>query len=313
MSGPIVVIGELPQGVIDRLAQHAEVTQVTDGAALHEAARSGGLQEAEALLVTGQAPIGVDIVQAAPRLRVVSLRAVGYDKVDVDACTRRGIIVCNTPGVLDEAVADLTILLTLGLARRIKAAIGAGQGADAPELGSDVRGRTLGVVGMGRIGRQVARTAHRGFGMPVLYTARRSRQELIGAQVPLDELLQRSDVVSLHVPLSPQTRGLIGRRELSLMKPSAFLVNTARAGLVDFPELEHALLTGGIAGAALDIPVHDYPTAGSRLAGLPQLLLTPHIGSATLETRTAMAEMAAENLLAVLRGGQALSSVNGEG
>jgi lactate dehydrogenase-like 2-hydroxyacid dehydrogenase len=310
----VVVVGAVPEVVLDRLHRETEVHVVSDGEQLRRSARDGALRGVEGLLVTGQAAVDQEVLAAAPALRVISLRAVGHDRVDLEECSRRGIRVCTTPGVLEAAVADLTLLLMLGLARRFREALAPldQPSATPPPLGVDLRGCTLGIVGMGRIGLEVARSAHAAFDMAVLYTARSRRTVELGRQVTLDELLSESDVVSLHVPLSPETAGLIGARELSLMKPSAFLIDTARAGLVDFRALEAALTSQDIAGAALDVPLTDYPAADSPSRRLPQLLLTPHIGSATHGTRTAMAEMAAENLVLVLQGRTALSCVNEE-
>jgi glyoxylate reductase len=310
----VVVVGSLPDEVLARLSADVALAVVANGPALRAMAARDELQDVQGLLVTGQAPVDAEILDAAPALRVVSLRAVGYDRVDVASCSRRGIQVCTTPGVLEGAVADLTLLLMLALARRIREAVAVMEdpGASLPSLGTDLRGATLGVVGMGRIGRQVAASAHHGFGMHVLYTARGTRTEPVGRQTSLHDLLRASDVVTLHLPMSGETAGVIGRRELALMRRTAFLVDTARPGLIDLEALEDSLASGDIAGAALDMPFHEYPPAASRLRQLPQLLLTPHIGSATEGTRRAMADMAADNLLRVLQGQPALSCVNPE-
>ena len=254
--------------------------------------------------------IDAKLLASAPQLRMVANVAVGFDNVDLDACTRRGVAVSNTPGVLDETTADLTWTIMLAVARRLiegdtMARSGQWKGWNLDQLcGTDVWGKTLGILGFGRIGRAVARRA-RGFSMRVLYcNPKRVPQEVeqeLGAEfVERDVLLAQSDFVSLHVPLRPETRGMIGARELALMKPTAFLVNTTRGPVVQEAELAAALAAGTIAGAALDVyerepEIHD----GLRR---PNVVLAPHLGSASLETRTKMAVMAAENAVAFFSG-----------
>jgi glyoxylate reductase len=249
---------------------------------------------------------------AGRRLRVVSNFAVGYDNIDLAACARRGIAVGNTPGVLTETTADLAWALILAAARRVAEAdryVRAGEWRTwGPMLflGSDVHGSTLGIVGLGRIGQAVARRAA-GFGMTILYHGRSRVDEAMEAAldarfVELDELLEQSDIVSLHVALAPETRGLIDAAALARMKPTAVLVNTARGPVVDPVALAAALRGGTIAAAALDVTDPEPISPDDPLLQLPNCLVVPHIASATRATRGRMAAMAAANLIAGVRG-----------
>lgn len=249
---------------------------------------------------------------AGPQLRVVSNFAVGYDNIDVPACARRGIPVGNTPGVLTEATADLAFTLLLAVARRI---------AEADQfvrddrwvtwgplllLGRDVSGATLGIVGFGRIGREVARRAW-GFGMRVLYVDRNQAPSEVEAEtgarrVDLDTLLAESDFVSLHVSLNPETRHLIDAAALSKMRPGSVLINTSRGPVVDQEALTDALRTGHLWGAGLDVTDPEPMRADDPLVRMPNCLVVPHVASATERTRDRMAEKAAHNILAGLRG-----------
>ena len=249
---------------------------------------------------------------AGPDLRVVSNYAVGFDNIDVPACTRRGIAVGNTPGALTETTADLAWALMLAAARRVGEGdryVRAGRWQTWGPLlflGSDVHGSTLGIVGLGRIGQAVARRAA-GFGMTILYSSRSRvdeaiEKELAASYVSLPELLERSDIVSLHVSLAPDTRGLIDAAALSRMKPTAVLVNTARGPVVDPVALAAALRDGTIAAAALDVTDPEPIPFDDPLLSLDNCLVLPHIASATGATRGRMAAMAAANLLAGVRG-----------
>jgi glyoxylate reductase len=239
------------------------------------------------------------LLASAPRLRIVANMAVGTDNVDLAAARARGIAVSNTPDVLTDATADLAWALLLAAARRLawgdRYVRGGGFVGWRPELGigSDVTGRTLGIVGPGRIGRAVAERA-RGFRMRVLECGR-------SGGTPLDELLAESDFVSLHVPLTRDTRHLIGERELRRMRPHAILVNTARGAVVDEAALVRALREGWLAGAGLDV-FENEPALAPGLRDLPNAVLSPHVGSATTATRNRMAELAAESIVAALRG-----------
>jgi glyoxylate reductase len=253
------------------------------------------VRDAEGLLCLLTDPIDAELIGSAPELRAIANYAVGTDNIDLDASTRRGIPVGNTPDVLTETTADLAFALMLAAARRIPEADGyvrAGRwGEWAPDilLGHDIHGATLGIVGYGRIGKAVARRAE-GFGMEVIHG------------IPLGELLERSDFVSLHTPLTPETRGLIGAPELERMKRTAILVNTGRGPLVDTAALTGALHAGQIAGAGLDVTDPEPLPPDHPLLHAPGLVVAPHIGSATHRTREAMVDMAVQNLLAALAG-----------
>jgi len=258
---------------------------------------------------------------AGPQLKVVSNYAVGYDNIDVKEATKRGIVVTNTPGVLTETTADLACALILATARRIVEAdkftrAGKYEGwAPMLFLGQDVYGKTLGIIGMGRIGQAVARRA-KGFNMKVLYNDIRRipeeiEKELNATFVSLDELLEQSDFVSLHTYLSPETYHLINEERLRKMKKTAYLINTSRGPVVDESALVRALKEGWIAGAGLDVYEFE-PKLVPGLAECENAVLLPHIASASVETRTKMATMAAENLLAVLAGKMPPNPVNPE-
>lgn len=258
---------------------------------------------------------------AGPQLKVVSNYAVGYDNIDVNEATKRGIVVTNTPGVLTETTADLAWALILSTARRIVEAdkftrAGKYEGwAPMLFLGQDVYGKVLGIVGMGRIGQAVARRA-KGFNMKVLYNDIRRipeevEKELNATFVSLDELLEQSDFVSLHTFLSPETYHLINEERLKKMKKTAYLINTSRGPVVDETALVRALKEGWIAGAGLDVYEFE-PKLVPGLAECENAVLLPHIASASVETRTKMATMAAENLLAVLAGKMPPNPVNPE-
>jgi len=258
---------------------------------------------------------------AGPQLKVVSNYAVGYDNIDVKEATKRGIVVTNTPGVLTETTADLAWALILATARRIVEAdkftrAGKYEGwAPMLFLGQDVYGKTLGIIGMGRIGQAVARRA-KGFNMKVLYNDIRripeeTEKELNATFVSLDELLEQSDFVSLHTYLSPETYHLINEERLRKMKKTAYLINTSRGPVVDESALVRALKEGWIAGAGLDVYEFE-PKLVPGLAECENAVLLPHIASASVETRTKMATMAAENLLAVLAGKMPPNPVNPE-
>ncbi len=262
-----------------------------------------------------------NLLSKAPNLKVISNMAVGYDNIDVEACTQRGIPVGNTPGVLTDGTADLTMAILLAAARRLFEA-----NQDAREgrwktwsptgwLGRDLSGARLGIVGLGKIGSAVARRA-KGFGMEILFSDPHSNQDLvnqIGARrMELPDLLQESDIVTLHVPLTTHTRHLIDKNALQLMKPSSLLINTSRGPIVDQDALAQALKNGTIGGAALDVTDPEPLPAENELFTLKNCLIVPHIGSATWNTRRRMAERACENLLAGLEGKQLPYCVNPE-
>jgi len=275
--------------------------------------------QADALAVTLTERVDAEALETAPRLKVVAVYAVGYDNVDVAAATCRGIVVTNTPDVLTETTADLAWALILAVTRRIPEADrlvreGRWEGwAPSQLLGADVYGKTLGIIGMGRIGCAVARRAA-GFGMAVLYHTRhplRHEEEVMvhATHLPLTQVLQAADIVTIHTPLTDFTRGLIGKAELAMMRRSAYLINTARGAVVDEAALAEALEQGRLAGAGLDVYQHE-PHVHPRLLELPNTVLSPHIGSATTEARVKMGLMVAENITAVLEGREAPHRVN---
>jgi glyoxylate reductase len=304
----VLVTRRLPDGGVDPLlaAGHELVTRADDTpftpAEMRDAVRD---VDAVVCLLTDRIDDGV-LAAGAGRLRVVANVAVGYDNIDVGAATARGIAVCNTPGVLDETTADLAFLLMLAASRLAHDAE-----ADLRQdrwhgwginqyLGRDVHGATLGLVGYGRIGRAVARRAT-GFGMSVLHHTRTDTGE--PGHVPeLHRLLAESDVVSLHVPLTDATRGLIGRAELAAMRPTAVLVNTARGPVVDEEALADALADGTIFAAGIDVFERE-PEVHPKLLAAPRAVLLPHIGSASVATRTRMAQVACDGAVSVLAGG----------
>ena len=279
-----------------------------------------GAADADALVCLLTDRVDGELLDAAPGLRVVANVAVGFDNIDVPACTARGVLATNTPGVLTEATADLAWALLLAAARRVGEGerlvrAGAWEGWSPTQLvGQPVHGRTIGIVGMGAIGTAVARRA-RGFGMPVLYTSRSARPEVeaeTGArQVPLDELLATADVVSLHAPLTPDTRHLIDAAALARMKPTAILVNTARGPVVDEAALVEALRAGRIAAAGLDVFERE-PALADGLAELDNAVVLPHLGSATTEARATMVGLACANVVAALTGGEPPTPLNPE-
>jgi glyoxylate reductase len=259
------------------------------------------VRDIEGLLCLLTDRIDAELLAHAPNLKVIANYAVGYDNVDVAAAAARGIAVGNTPDVLTDATADLTFALILAIARRIPeeaAAVRAGRWLPwepGENLGADVHGATLGLIGFGRIGQAVAKRA-RGFDMRVLHTDSRSDQPAI------DELLESSDFVSLHAPLTPATHHLVDAGALAKMRPTAYLINTARGTLVDQRALAEALSRGTIAGAALDVTDPEPLPADDPLLKAPNLIVVPHIGSATRITRERMADIAVDNLLAGLDG-----------
>lgn len=305
----VVVTAELPGRLDEILAGHEVVRAPADLRA--------ALADADALLPLLSVRIDEVLLAAAPRLRIVANYAAGYDNVDVPACTRRGVLVTNTPGVLTEATADLTLGLMLAAARRFhegEALVrsGAWRGWAPDQLvGLELDGATLGIVGLGRIGRAVAARA-RAFGMRILYAQRRPAADAGDAEhVPLDALLERSDVVSLHCPLTSETRHLISARELERMKPMAVLVNTARGPIVDEAALAEGLRAGRPWAAGLDV-FEDEPRVHPALLGLPNVVLLPHLGSATVRTRARMAETAARSIADFFAGRPVEHPVNPE-
>ncbi|MCB1743147.1 MAG: D-glycerate dehydrogenase [Gammaproteobacteria bacterium] len=271
----------------------------------------GELHDIDAILSFAHTPIGEPELTRLPRVKVVSNYGVGVDHIDVAAAARHAVPVGNTPGAVDGATADQAMALMLAVARNTVRGDAFARGPDfhafdpAFMLGTDVFGATLGIVGMGRIGIEVARRA-RGFGMQILYYNRRrdetAEQELGARYKDLDALLAESDFVSLNMPLTEQTTGMIDAAALARMKPTAFLINTARGGVVDTDALYAALRDGRIAGAGLDVTEPEPLPRNHPLLGLQNLVITPHLGTSTLGTRKRMGQMALDNLLAGLAG-----------
>ena len=309
MSAPRVFVGRaLPGEALPRLADVAEIDIWPERLPPTPEALRGRVASCDGLIALLTDRVDADLLDAAPALRVVANVAVGYDNIDVPACTARGIPVGNTPGVLTESTADLAFALILAAARRVvEAAEAVKAGAWVtwePEFmaGVDVHGATLGIVGMGAIGSAVAARAA-GFQMRVLHTSR-------SGGVPLPELLAEADFVSVHCPLNDDTRGLIGEPELRLMKRTAILVNSARGPIVDQEALTRALREGWIAAAGLDVTAVEPIPIDDPLLALPNCVVLPHIGSATIATRSRMASMAVDNVLAAFAGDRLPTCVN---
>jgi lactate dehydrogenase-like 2-hydroxyacid dehydrogenase len=311
MKPKVYVTRHLPQSALNELLQVCKV-EIWD----HEMPPPyetilERVQDKEGLICLLTDRIDAALMDAGPRLRVISQCAVGFDNIDVAAATRRGIPVGNTPGVLTDATADFAFTLLMAAARRVSEAIDYVRQDRWKTwgltllLGQDIYGATLGLVGFGRIGQAVARRAQ-GFAMRLLYydMVRQPQAEAeFGAEYrPLEDLLQESDYVSLHVSLTEDTRALIDARALALMKPTAILINTSRGPVVDPDALYEALKDRQIAGAALDVTDPEPLPGDHRLLDLPNLIVAPHIASATVTSRTRMASMAVENLVAGLRG-----------
>jgi glyoxylate reductase len=269
-----------------------------------------GLSQADAAIVTLGDRIDAETIHSTTRLKILANYAVGYNNIDLAAARQRGLVVTNTPDVLTDATADLTWALLLATTRRVvegDALVRSGRWtgwSPTQLLGTDISGKTLGIIGMGRIGQAVAHRAV-GFRMPVRYHTGHlmtdSSLPREWEQRPLPELLREADVVTIHVPLTPATHHLIGARELSWMRPTAFLINTARGPIVDEGALANALKTGVIAGAGLDV-FEQEPAIHSALAQLKQVVLLPHLGSATVHTRVQMGLVCLDNIQAVLDG-----------
>ncbi len=313
----VFVSAPLPGDAIDRLREVAEVV-VSSGQGVRDPGFLERVDSFDALVTLLTDRVDDELLHAAERLRIVANVAVGHDNIDLAACAARSVVVTNTPGVLTEATADLTFALLLAAARRVVEGdrlVRSGSFAGwTPTLllGVPVHGATLGIVGLGRIGQAVARRA-RGFGMHILY-AQRTRlppeleRALLATHVSVDELFAASDFVTLHCPLTAETRHLVDGPRLATMKAGGVLVNTARGGCVDEAALAQALEHGPVGAAALDV-FDDEPRVEPSLLRLSNVVLTPHIGSGDLPTRTAMARMAVDNVLAVLDGRPAPNAV----
>jgi glyoxylate reductase len=296
----IFVTRELPGPALARLREVHDTTVWPEALPPSHETLLEHAAEADALLTLLTDRIDAPLIEAAPKLKVIANYAVGYDNIDVDAASAHSIAVGNTPDALTEATADLTFALLMAAARRIPEASAFAHSGQwqtwepAAFLGADVYGATIGIIGLGRIGQAVVRRAA-GFGMEVLTTETRDQHNL-------EHLLSRSDFVSIHLPLTTGTRNLIGADAFKLMKPTAILINTARGPIVDREALAEALNTGQIAGAALDVTSPEPLPQDDPLWQAPNLLVVPHIGSATWSARERMTQIAVENILAGVEG-----------
>ncbi len=316
----VLVTRPIQQEVIDRISRFCEVQIHPVDEPMPPGVLASAVRDVEGVMPAG-VRITREVIDAAPRLRVVSNIAVGYDNIDLEACNRRGILVTNTPDVLTEATADVAFALILAAARRVVEGdryVRSGQWTRwqwGALWGTEIHGKTLGLYGFGRIAQATARRG-RGFSMRILYSARHRapaeiEREFAAEFVDLETLLRRSDFLSLHVPLTPETRHSIGAKELGLLQPSAFIINTARGPIVDEEALVQALQSHRLAGAGLDV-FENEPHVHPALIGMDNVTLLPHVGSATAETRRRMAMLASENLLVALRGQRPPNLVNPE-
>jgi glyoxylate reductase len=317
----IFVTRSLPGNALDKIKDRCNVTVYPLDRTITKDELMTYLKEADAVISMLSDPIDKEVIEAGKNLKVIANYAVGYNNIDIEAATKSGIAVVNTPDVLTEASADLAWALLLAVSRRVvegdtMTRAGKFRGW-APELllGVPVYGQTLGIIGAGRIGQAVARRA-KGFGMRVLYHNRKRLPEAIEndlgmSYAALDDLLAESDFVSLHCPLTPETKHLIGPRELGLMKQTAVLINTARGPVVDEEALLQALRKKTIFGAGLDVYEKE-PLLTPGLADLPNVVLTPHIGSADTRTRLAMVDMVLNDIIAVLNNERPQNLVNPE-
>lgn len=310
----VLITRRLPSSVLARLEQACDIDLYTGGETIAREELLARISGKAALICLLTDTVDRAVLDAAgPSLRIVANVAVGYNNIDVPACRARGIVATNTPDVLTNACADFTWALMLAVTRRL------GEGERVVRrgewkgwsldymLGMELRGKQLGIVGMGRIGRAVAERAP-AFGMTVAYSARADAGIEGAVRMPVDRLLSTSDIISLHCPMTPETRHLIDQKALTKMKRTAYLINTARGPVVDEAALAWALRERLIAGAALDVYEHE-PAVHPDLLGLENVMLIPHLASATTETRTAMADLAGSNVLAVLNGQPPLTPV----
>jgi len=311
----VFVTRAIASDAIAKLARHATVEVWDRETPPPYAVLKRRVREADALLTMVTDKIDAPLIASAPRLRVISNLAVGLDNIDIEAVTRAGIAVGHTPGVLTEATADLAFALLMAAARRVAQGdreVRAGRWrtwGPAVMLGPDVFGATLGIIGWGKIGRAMARRGS-GFNMRVVYVTRsggrrNSSDEIAGAKaVSLKRLLAISDFISLHVPLTPETRHLIGTNEFALMKRGAIIINTARGGVIDQKALYRSLKSGKLGGVGLDVTDPEPIAPNDPLLKLPNVVITPHIGSASYSSRYNMALIATDNIIAVLKGGK---------
>ena len=316
----VVVTGKIPQVALESLRAAHDVVAWEESTPISRAELLTRVKGADALVTLLTEKVDGELLDAAgPQLKSVSNVAVGYNNIDVPACTQRNVIVTNTPGVLTDATADIAMALILMVTRRLAEGERVIRSQTPWQwgmfymLGSGIQGRQLGIVGMGQIGIATARRA-KAFGMTIAYTKRTpldaaTAKELDATHMDMDQLLATSDVVSLHCPYSPETHHLISTEQLKKMKPTAFLINTARGPVVDEAALVEALTSCTISGAGLDV-FEKEPEVHAGLLGLDNAVLIPHLGSATVETRTAMATTAAKNCLAIMSGATPPNRVN---
>lgn len=316
---PTVVIAmSLEDDLKAQIAEQCEIREVDIRAPRAETLAALG--DADGILLTPFTRVDAEFFDAGPNIRVVSTGSVGYDPIDVPEATRRGVLVCHTPGVLNAAVADLAMTMIFALSLKLfpyEQYVRSGGWArrdPTPGLGRDVRGKTLGVIGFGRIGQEVTRRMQ-GFDMRTLwYDVYTDPHPSAPASEfrPLDELLAESDFVSVHMNLNDASRHMIGAREFNLMKPTAYFINTARGPLVDQAALTAALQNGDIAGAALDVLEQEPPAEDDPIVQLPNVICFSHIGTATEETRRAMRELAVRNVINGVQGKRPEAPVNPE-
>ncbi len=323
MSRPTICIATTLED--DLAAQIAAVAEVaTVAPTVSRAELIAALQGVDGVISPTHFNLDAEFFAAVPGLRVVSQHAVGYNNIDIEAATRHGVAVCNTPTVLNAAVADLTMAIIISLARRLwefeaySRSGGWARGEPYPPLAHDISGKLLGVIGFGRIGREVARRMQ-ALGMRIAwYDVFEGASTAVvddppdAPYRPLDDLLRESDFVTIHTNLTADSHHLIGARELALMKPGAYIVNTARGPVIDQPALVAALESGQIAGAGLDVLEAEPPDPDDPIVRLPNAITFPHIGTATEETRRAMRELAVRNLVAVVSGETPPAIVNPE-
>ena len=320
----VLVLGQLDEALREKLQPLAEIESIDREEPLSEASLQDHLADKNAVVSEPIDTISSAAMDAAPNLRIIANRAVGFDNVHIPDATKRGILVTNTPGVLDAATADLGIALLLATTRRICEAdrfVRAGKWSGFQNdlmLGPDLVGKTIGIVGMGRIGKAFASRA-RAFGLKIIYTRfsppnqedEKLRAELEATRVDLDDLCRQADFISIHCPLNSQTRGLIGQAQLDLMKPKCVLINTARGAIIDEPALVSHLVDKKIAGAGLDVFTNE-PNVPEALLKLDNVVLVPHIGSACFETRFQMSESAVDSIIAAFSGKRPNHVVNAD-
>ncbi len=319
----LFVTRKLPGNELERLNEYFDVKVWDKSIPPSKKELMDNINDVDALITLLSDPIDADVLDHAPNLKFIAQYAVGTDNIDLEECNKRGILVSNTPDVLTESCADFTIGLMIGIMRRIVDADEfvrsgkwyEGQVGWAPTmlLGTDVHEKTLGIIGMGRIGEAVMRRAL-GFSMKILYYSR-TRKEWLEKKhgikfAELDELLSKSDVVSIHVPLTSRTKGLISKEKIELMKPTAFLINISRGAVIDENALIDALKNNKIAGAALDVFMQEPLPPNSELARLKNVLLAPHAASAGIETRINMAKLVVDNLVAWAKGDKPPTVIN---